>query len=132
MSKTTRPSGVLKKRKRKTTENLDSKPDFSLLFVFGEIDAYCEKTDLKIDVSNKTRLIYNEIHRATFTNGKPHDALVVSCILIAAETLDVSKQQLRKVVLLYNGNPLCVHGLKDIIEYIHPHIKEAGTVTETA
>lgn len=117
-------------KNRKITKSLEKK--ISLLSAYREIDAYCENIDLNIDVANKTRVIYHEIHGATFTNDKPLDALVASCILIAAETLEVPKKQLQKVVSLVDGPPLCVHVLKEIIEEIYPHIKEAGTVKGTA
>ena len=104
----------------------------SLLSAYREIDAYCEKINLKIDVANKTRLIYHQIHGEAYFKDQPLDALVASCTLIAAETLNVSKQQLQKIVSLFDGPPMCVYVFKEEIEYRYPHIKEAGMVTGKA
>lgn len=109
--------------------NRDYEIDIPLVSIFNQIDAYCDGIKMDSNVANTAKVIYSQIHGAPVTEGKPVDALVATCVLIAFGEPDVSSV-FERVFSPVKGSPSeSVRVLKDIVRFLYPHLREDVTDT---
>ena len=97
--------------------------------MFNKIDAYCQGIGLDSNVSITAKVIYSQIHGTPVTEGKPVDALVASCILIAFGEPDVASVFEDIFSLVKGPSAESVRVLKDVVRFLYPYLREDGADT---